>query len=123
MLIVKHPVTRVQCLPCLCILLACRYTYLLDLAIQHRQPLLMVGPSGTGKTCIIAAHLLSGKGLAQELWMPVAITLSARTTANMLQEQVGRCIFPMDSTLLFGTTSVVCLHLYDSRKRSMSINV
>jgi dynein heavy chain len=66
----------------------CRYTYLLDLAIQHRQPLLMVGPSGTGKTCIIAAHLLSGKGLPQELWMPVAVTLSARTSANMLQDQV-----------------------------------
>jgi ABC-type transporter Mla maintaining outer membrane lipid asymmetry ATPase subunit MlaF len=63
---------------------------LLDLAIQHKQPLLMVGPSGTGKTCIIAAHLLSGKGLPQELWMPVAITLSARTSANMLQEQVGQ---------------------------------
>ncbi|KAF6263196.1 dynein heavy chain 8 [Scenedesmus sp. NREL 46B-D3] len=65
-----------------------RYTYLLDLAIQHRQPLLMVGPSGTGKTCIIAAHLLSGKGLPEELWMPVAVTLSARTSASMLQEQV-----------------------------------
>lgn len=66
----------------------CRYTYLLDLAIQHRQPLLMVGPSGTGKTCIIAAHLLSGKGLTTEQWTPVAVTLSARTSANMLQDQV-----------------------------------
>lgn len=71
------------------LLLLFRYAYLLDLAIQHRHPLLMVGPSGTGKTCIIAAHLLSGKGLPQDLWTPVAITLSARTTANMLQDQVG----------------------------------
>eukprot|EP00878_Enallax_costatus_P024290 GHUV01025916.1.p1 GENE.GHUV01025916.1~~GHUV01025916.1.p1 ORF type:complete len:555 (+),score=133.09 GHUV01025916.1:2513-4177(+) len=65
-----------------------RYTYLLDLAIQHRQPLLMVGPSGTGKTCIIATHLLSGKGLSTDHWTPSAVTLSARTSANMLQDQV-----------------------------------
>eukprot|EP00879_Flechtneria_rotunda_P024458 GHRR01025929.1.p1 GENE.GHRR01025929.1~~GHRR01025929.1.p1 ORF type:complete len:382 (+),score=98.71 GHRR01025929.1:177-1322(+) len=65
-----------------------RYSYLLDLAVQHRQSLLMVGPSGTGKTSIIAAHLLGGRGLSPEQWVPIAITLSARTTANMLQQQV-----------------------------------
>lgn len=67
---------------------ACRYTYLLDLALQHGQPLLMVGASGTAKTSIITAHILNG-GLSQELWIPVCVTLSSRTTANMLQEQVG----------------------------------
>lgn len=66
---------------------ACRYTYLLDLALQHAQPLLLVGASGTGKTSIIAAHILNG-GLQQDLWVPVCITLSSRTSANMLQEQV-----------------------------------
>lgn len=69
----------------------CRYTYLLDLAVQHRQPLLLVGASGTGKTSIITAHLLNG-GLPADLWMPVCVTLSARTSASMLQDQVGgRC--------------------------------
>lgn len=68
-------------------LILCRYTYLLDLALQHSQPLLMVGASGTGKTSIIAAHILNG-GLPQELWIPVCVTLSSRTSANMLQEQV-----------------------------------
>lgn len=48
----------------------------------------MVGASGTGKTSIIAAHILNG-GLSQDLWMPVCVTLSSRTTANMLQEQVS----------------------------------
>lgn len=47
----------------------------------------MVGASGTGKTSIIAAHILNG-GLPQELWIPVCVTLSSRTSANMLQEQV-----------------------------------
>lgn len=73
-----------------CCLVVCRYTYLLDLALQHGQPLLMVGASGTGKTSIIAAHILSG-GLPQDLWIPVCVTLSSRTSANMLQEQVWSC--------------------------------
>lgn len=60
---------------------------MLDLALQHGQPLLMVGASGTGKTSIIAAHLLAG-GLSQDMWMPVCVTLSSRTSASMLQEQV-----------------------------------
>lgn len=72
-----------------------RYTYLLDLALQHGQPLLMVGASGTAKTSIIAAHILNG-GLSQELWIPVCVTLSSRTSANMLQEQVLQCV--ADST-------------------------
>ena len=45
-------------------------------------PLLMVGGSGTGKSAIIATHLLSGSGLSPELWVPVCVTLSARTSAS-----------------------------------------
>lgn len=77
-------------LTAVCCLVVCRYTYLLDLAQQHGQPLLMVGASGTGKTSIIAAHILNG-GLPQDLWIPVCVTLSSRTSANMLQEQVRSC--------------------------------
>ncbi len=64
----------------------CRYTYLLDLALQHNQPLLMVGPTGTGKSVYMNRHLV--QGLPKEKWTPIFITMSARTTANMVQEQV-----------------------------------
>eukprot|EP00798_Chlamydomonas_sp_ICE-L_P012761 gene12761-16012_t len=63
-----------------------RYTYLLDLALTHNQPLLMVGPTGTGKSVYINRHLADG--LPKEKWTPIFITMSARTTGNMTQEQV-----------------------------------
>eukprot|EP00955_Chlamydomonas_euryale_P064420 358972-Chlamydomonas_euryale.AAC.1 len=63
-----------------------RYTYLLDMALQHNQPLLMVGPTGTGKSVYMSRHLV--KGLPGDKWTPVFITMSARTSANMVQEQV-----------------------------------
>jgi len=59
----------------------------LDLALQHGTPLLLVGPTGTGKSTYVGRHLLSG--LPQDKWLPVLLTLSARTTANMTQDQVG----------------------------------
>ncbi len=37
-----------------------RYTFLLDLALQDGQPLLMVGPTGTGKTTYMSRQLLQG---------------------------------------------------------------
>ena len=40
----------------------CRYTYLLDLALQHDQSVLMVGPTGTGKSVYINRHLLQVRG-------------------------------------------------------------
>ena len=64
-----------------------RYTFLLDLALQHNQPLLMVGPTGTGKSVYMNRHLV--QGLPKEKWTPIFITMSARTTANMVQDQVG----------------------------------
>lgn len=63
-----------------------RYTFLMDLCIQDNQPLLMVGPTGTGKSVYINRHLIST--LPKDKWLPIFITLSARTTANMTQEQV-----------------------------------
>jgi len=63
-----------------------RYTFLMDLALQHNQPLLMVGPTGTGKSVYITRHLTSG--LPKDKWTPIFITFSARTSANMTQDQV-----------------------------------
>jgi dynein heavy chain len=47
----------------------------------------MVGPTGTGKSTYMNRYLL--QGLPQDVWVPLNITLSARTTSNMVQEQVG----------------------------------
>ncbi|DBA76763.1 TPA: hypothetical protein ACH3X2_008790 [Trebouxia sp. C0005] len=63
-----------------------RYTFLLDTALRHAQPILFVGPTGTGKSTYINRHLV--QGLPKESWAPIFITFSARTTANMAQEQV-----------------------------------
>ncbi|KAL3142803.1 hypothetical protein ABBQ38_003102 [Trebouxia sp. C0009 RCD-2024] len=63
-----------------------RYTFLLDTALRHAQPILFVGPTGTGKSTYINRHLV--QGLPKESWAPIFLTFSARTTANMAQEQV-----------------------------------
>ncbi|KXZ55711.1 DHC8 protein [Gonium pectorale] len=63
-----------------------RYTFLLDTALQNNQPLLMVGPTGTGKSTYINRHLVSV--LPRDKWTPIFVTFSARTTANMAQEQI-----------------------------------
>ena len=64
----------------------CRYTFLLDIALNHDQPMLMVGPTGTGKSVYINRYLV--RDLLEDSWMPIFITFSARTSANMTQEQV-----------------------------------
>jgi dynein heavy chain len=63
-----------------------RYTFLLDKSIHHGTPLLMVGGTGTGKTIYINNHLL--KGLSRELFGSLLVVLSARTSANMVQNQI-----------------------------------
>lgn len=63
-----------------------RYTFLLDTALQNNQPLLMVGPTGTGKSTYINRHLV--RSLPKDKWTPIFVTFSARTTSNMAQEQV-----------------------------------
>ena len=70
---------------CRC-LVDCRYTFLLDIALNHNQPMLMVGPTGTGKSVYINRYLV--RDLPEDSWMPIFITFSARTSANMTQEQV-----------------------------------
>ena len=46
--------------------------------------------AGTGKSTYINRHLV--QGLPKESWAPIFITFSARTTANMAQEQVCTCL-------------------------------
>ncbi|KAK9828903.1 hypothetical protein WJX72_002692 [[Myrmecia] bisecta] len=63
-----------------------RYTFLLDTAIRHQQPIYFVGPTGTGKSVYMNRHL--SQGLPKDAWSVVQITFSARTSASMTQEQV-----------------------------------
>ncbi|GAX74205.1 hypothetical protein CEUSTIGMA_g1654.t1 [Chlamydomonas eustigma] len=60
-----------------------RYTYLLDKAIKNNSPMLVVGPTGTGKSVLVQKYLYS---LPNESYVPPnVIGFSARATANMAQ--------------------------------------
>uniref|UniRef100_A0A8C5TGG8 Dynein axonemal heavy chain 12 n=1 Tax=Malurus cyaneus samueli TaxID=2593467 RepID=A0A8C5TGG8_9PASS len=60
-----------------------RYTYLLDMFITHGIPLLLVGPTGTGKSVYVKDKLMNN--LEKERYFPFFINFSARTTANQTQ--------------------------------------
>nr|XP_021153643.1 dynein heavy chain 12, axonemal isoform X1 [Columba livia]XP_021153644.1 dynein heavy chain 12, axonemal isoform X1 [Columba livia]XP_021153645.1 dynein heavy chain 12, axonemal isoform X1 [Columba livia]XP_021153646.1 dynein heavy chain 12, axonemal isoform X1 [Columba livia]XP_021153647.1 dynein heavy chain 12, axonemal isoform X1 [Columba livia]XP_021153648.1 dynein heavy chain 12, axonemal isoform X1 [Columba livia] len=60
-----------------------RYTYLLDLFITHGKPLLLVGPTGTGKSAYVKDKLMNN--LEKERYFPFFINFSARTSANQTQ--------------------------------------
>ncbi|XP_065142099.1 dynein axonemal heavy chain 12-like [Paramisgurnus dabryanus] len=60
-----------------------RYTYLMDLCIQHGMPLLLVGPTGTGKSVYVKEKLMNN--LDKDLYLPFFVNFSARTSANQTQ--------------------------------------
>ncbi|ODM99586.1 Dynein heavy chain 7, axonemal [Orchesella cincta] len=63
-----------------------RYSYLMDLTIRHELPMLLVGSTGTGKSCYIQEKIMHG--LPQNTYMGNFITFSAQTTANQVQELI-----------------------------------
>jgi dynein heavy chain len=66
-----------------------RYTYLLDLLITHDKHVLMVGPTGTGKSVNVQRHLASGFG---DKYVPLNLNFSAQTGANQTQDTIdGKC--------------------------------
>ncbi|XP_077462234.1 dynein axonemal heavy chain 12-like [Stigmatopora argus] len=60
-----------------------RYTYLMDICISYGVPLLLAGPTGTGKSVYVKQKLMNG--LDKELLLPLLVNFSARTTANQTQ--------------------------------------
>ncbi|XP_068600100.1 dynein axonemal heavy chain 12 [Brachionichthys hirsutus] len=60
-----------------------RYAYLMDLCISYGVPLLLVGPTGTGKSVYVKEKLMNN--LHKEHYLPFFINFSARTTANQTQ--------------------------------------
>jgi dynein heavy chain len=62
-----------------------RYNYLMDVMITHNIPMLMVGPTGTGKSKYIAGKLLNG---LSSTYIPLFVNFSARTSANQTQDMI-----------------------------------
>ncbi|XP_065190205.1 dynein axonemal heavy chain 12-like [Sycon ciliatum] len=61
-----------------------RYTYLMELACQFNLPMLLLGPTGTGKSVYVKDKLMNG--LPKDIYLPLFINFSARTTAMQTQD-------------------------------------
>lgn len=61
-----------------------RITALLDLLLRHEKPLLLVGPTGTGKSVYTMEYLL--KGIDTSVYSQLFINFSAQTSANQTQD-------------------------------------
>jgi dynein heavy chain len=59
-----------------------KYTYLLNLFVQQGKPVLLVGPTGTGKTMYTADRL---RKLAPDSWKTITLSFSAQTSAQQTQ--------------------------------------
>jgi dynein heavy chain len=61
-----------------------RSVYLLDFCIKYKRPLLMVGPTGTGKSAYIQNYLMNNLDKAE--FMAFFVNFSAQTSANQVQD-------------------------------------
>lgn len=61
-----------------------RTDYLIDFCLKHKRPLLICGPTATGKSAYIRNFLLNN--LNKQEYTAAFMTLYAHVTANQLQE-------------------------------------
>lgn len=65
----------------------CRF--MLHESLRYDFPLLFTGPTGTGKSVYVGQHVMA---LPKETFQPITVTFSARTSANMAQEQIDSAL-------------------------------
>ncbi|KAI8910835.1 dynein heavy chain and region D6 of dynein motor-domain-containing protein, partial [Gorgonomyces haynaldii] len=63
-----------------------RYNYLTHMMVTHQIPMLLVGPTGTGKSKYISTLLLNG--IDRSVYLPMFVNFSAQTSANQVQDLV-----------------------------------
>lgn len=61
-----------------------RVTAVLDLLVRHGKPIMLVGPTGTGKSCYALDYML--KKMDVNTYKPLLISFSAQTSANQTQD-------------------------------------
>nr|CAI5845240.1 unnamed protein product [Callosobruchus analis] len=61
-----------------------RNAALMQLLVQHQKAMMLIGPSGTGKSVYVADFLL--KKNDTKMYLPLFINYSAQTTANQTQD-------------------------------------
>ncbi|RMX38335.1 hypothetical protein pdam_00005508 [Pocillopora damicornis] len=61
-----------------------RYSYLMEIMFNNNKPLLLVGPTGTGKSVYIKDKLMNG--INRDVFIPAFVNFSAQTSANQTQD-------------------------------------
>lgn len=60
-----------------------RYKFLIDILIRHNKPVMLVGPTGTGKSVYIKDKLMNE--LDKNAFIPAFLNFSAQTSAGQTQ--------------------------------------
>ncbi|KAK5645094.1 hypothetical protein RI129_006394 [Pyrocoelia pectoralis] len=63
-----------------------KYMYIIDMYIKHKFPILIIGPTGTGKSYYIQDLLMNR--LDQEKYEPAFVTFTVKISANHIQELI-----------------------------------
>jgi P-loop containing dynein motor region len=86
-----------------------RYTYLMNTLVQSHKPVLLCGPTGTGKS-VYTKDYLANK-LDKAAWMYMTFGFSAQTSVNMTQVcalLMQRCVHGMRSRSALSESEHTC---------------